>query len=120
MDADGIREIFGGILGVRIRRMFGGQGIYDGATMFALEHGGELYLKTDQAMRERLASIGSVPFSFAKAGKLVVTSYWRLPETALDDSDELRRWTMLALAAALSAARPVRRRGSPRSPAHPR
>jgi len=113
MDADRIREIFAGMPAVRIRRMFGGQGVFDDTTMFALEHGGELYLKTDLAMQQRLDAVGSAPFRFVKAGKAVVTSYWRLPESALDDGDELLRWTMSALAAAQAAAKPVRRRGSP-------
>ena len=115
-DADGLRELYSGILNVRIRRMFGGQGIFDGESMFALEHGGALYIKTDGAMRELLSAAGCEPFAFQKTGKLVLTSYWTLPAAALDDREELRRWTDLACA----AAHAIRRRGSPRSPALPR
>jgi hypothetical protein len=38
---------FRGYLAVRIRLLFGGHGIYDGELIFALESGGEIYLKTD-------------------------------------------------------------------------
>ena len=52
---------------------------------------------------------------------LRATSYWSLPESALDDPDEACAWGLrsLAVARALKAAKPIRRRrpkaGAPRS-----
>ena len=37
MDAESIRDLFQELGPVRVRRMFGGQGIYAGERMFALE-----------------------------------------------------------------------------------
>lgn len=115
MDAGGIREVFADIMPVRVRRMFGGHGIYEGDIMFALEADGELYLKADALSEARFVAAGSAPFVYARGEKPFAMSYWRLPEVAFDDCDELRGWTELALAAARrsAAARPIRRRGSP-------
>jgi DNA transformation protein len=116
MDAEAIREIFAEILPVRVRMMFGGQGIYDGDLMFALADDGEIYLKADAATKARFEQAGSRPFTYDRNGKPFSLNYWRLPDSAFDDVDELRGWTELALGAARSA-RPVRRRGSsPRAP----
>lgn len=121
MDAEGIREIFADVLSVRVRRMFGGHGVYDGTLMFALEAGGELYLKSDAETKESFAAAGSTPFVYHKQGKPYALSYWRMPADALDDADELRLWTRRALDAARRGANePLRRRGSPGSPERPR
>jgi len=111
MDAGSIREVFAELMPVRVRRMFGGHGIYDGERMFALEAGGELYLKTDALTQGRFVAAGSAPFTYHKQGRAMPMSYWRLPEAALDDLDMLREWTGLALEAAGRAAKSVRRRG---------
>ncbi|AMJ60187.1 TfoX/Sxy family protein [Bosea sp. PAMC 26642] len=113
MDADGIREVFAEIMPVRVRRMFGGHGIYDGETMFALEAGGEIYLKVDTQTESHFVAVGAAPFTYSRNGEPFAMSYWRLPDEAFDDGEALRAWTALALAAARRVVRPVRRRASP-------
>lgn len=124
MDAESIREFFADILAVRVRRMFGGHGIYDGERMFALESGGEIYLKADAQSSQRFAAAGSSPFTYVKNGKPATMSYWRLPDAALDEPDALGQWTHAAMDAARRAATPaangLRPRASKRSPARPR
>ncbi len=119
MDAEGIRELFADVISVRVRRMFGGHGIYDGETMFALESGGEFYLKTDAETQGRFTEAGSTPFIYHKLGKPYAMSYWRMPDEAFDDPDLLRLWTGRAREAARRSAKPITRRGSA-SPARPR
>ena len=51
MDPESIQDLFHELGPVRIRRMFGGQGIYAGERMFALEARGALYLKADDVNR---------------------------------------------------------------------
>ena len=46
-DAEALRDIFRNLGPIHIRRMFGGQGIYQGELMFALVAFDELYLKVD-------------------------------------------------------------------------
>src|SRR5437016_1345264 len=108
-----VEELFAGLGPVRIRRMFGGAGIYAGEVMFALIDDDTIYLKTDEALRAELAAEGSVGWVYSRApGKWEETSYWRLPEAALDDPDEAARWARKALAVAQAKAaekRPKRR-----------
>jgi len=101
MDAEAVRDIFRSLGAVQIRRMFGGQGIYHGDVMFALVAGGELYLKADEQMAATFRGLGSRPFSFARRdGRVTLTSYWLMPESALDDPDEAAPLARLALQAA--------------------
>ena len=127
MDANSITELFRPIGPVRLKRMFGGHGIYADELFFALETQGEIFLKTDAVTRREFVAAGSLPFSFGRAGKTIVTSYWRLPEAAFDEPDQLLHWSKLALDAARRASKPkkpVRRpraaRSSGRARAKPR
>jgi DNA transformation protein len=104
VDPDTIRDLFAGLGPVRVRRMFGGQGVYRDELMFALEAGGELYLKADGETAGAFAKAGSRQFVYTKGGKPMPMSYWRLPDSALDDPDEASRWGRLAVEAARRAA----------------
>jgi len=121
MDPEAIRDLFVALGPVRTRRMFGGQGIYAGELMFALEAGGELYLKADDSTVPAFEAAGSSPFTYEKDGRTAQMSYWRLPDGAMDDPDEAARWGCLVVEAAMRAAahkaRP--RRAARRSPAAP-
>ena len=116
MDAEAIREIFRSFGSVQIRRMFGGKGIYQGELMFALEANGELYLKADEESVNILQGLGSRPFTFeTRDGRTTLTSYWLMPEAALDDPDEAREFAAMALGAARRAkARKGTKAASPR------
>jgi len=101
MDAEAIHDIFRSLGPIRIRRMFGGQGVYRGEVMFALEAGGELYLKTDAETVPVFEALNSRPFTYeAKDGRTTVMSYWLMPESATEDDGEAHRLGMLALEAA--------------------
>ena len=89
MDAEAIRDVFRGLGPVHIRRMFGGKGIYRDELMFALEVGGELYLKADEESVRAFQELGSRPFTIeTRGGRATLTSYWLMPESAQDDPDE--------------------------------
>ena len=107
MAPETICDLFAGLGPIRTRKMFGGQGVYRADLMFALEAYGELYLKTDEASLEAFRTAGSRPFVYEKDGRRTQTSYWLIPDAALDDPDEAARWGRLAL----EAASPVARRG---------
>src|SRR5258706_3192609 len=100
-----VEELFAGFGPVRIRRMFGGAGIYAGDVMFALIDDETIYLKTDDALKAELQAEGSVGWVYSRApGKWEETSYWRLPEAALDDPEEAATWARKALAVAEAKA----------------
>jgi len=101
MDSEDIHDIFRSMGPIRIRRMFGGQGIYRDEVMFALEAGGELYLKTDAETRPVFEAMNSRPFMYeTKDGRSTAMSYWLMPESAIEDDVEARRLGTLALEAA--------------------
>jgi len=115
-----VEELFAGLGPVRIRRMFGGAGVYAGETMFALIDDEVIYLKTDEALRAELQAEGSAPWVYSRApGKWEETSYWRLPENALDDPDEAVAWARKALAVAEAKAAQKTPRKKSKSPARP-
>src|SRR5918993_5008085 len=104
MDAEAIRDVFRSLGPIQIRRMFGGKGIYQDELMFALEAGGELYLKADEDSVKVLQELGSRPFTVEmRGGRTTLTSYWLMPESALDDPDEARDFAIMALGAARRA-----------------
>ena len=106
-----VEELFAGLGPVRIRRMFGGSGIYAGDVMFGLIDDETIYLKVDDALKADLAAEGSVGRAYSRApGKWTETSYWRLPEAALDDPDEALAWARRALAVAAAKTVPKRPR----------
>lgn len=105
MAADGefiafLKEQLAGFGPVTVRRMFCGAGLYQDSVMFGLVIDGTLYFKTDGENRTRFEESGSAPFAYDAKGRKVVTSYWRAPESCLDDPAEMLRWAHLSLEAA--------------------
>ena len=111
MDAAAIKDLFAPLGAVRTRKMLGGQGVYLGEVMFALEAYGELYLKADVQAVETFQAAGSRPFVYEKDARRTQMSYWLLPDAALDDPDKAAQWGRLALEAAGRAARAKKPRG---------
>jgi DNA transformation protein len=114
---DFVRELFAGLGPVQIKRMFGGAGGYADGLMFLLLADEAIYLKTDDALRVELREAGSGPFlwtpqSGPRAGEKVEMSYWRLPDSALDDPEEAAICCRKALAVARvkAAAKPKRKK----------
>ena len=66
MDADSIRDLLAALGPVRVRRMFGGQGVYRDDLMFGLEAQGELYLKADAETAPAFAAAGSRQFTYTR------------------------------------------------------
>jgi DNA transformation protein and related proteins len=105
MDADHIVELFAAVGPVRVRRMFGGAGVYAADTMFALVTGGVIYLKADKQTIPDFECESLAPFTYTtKVGKSVATSYWRMPDRLHDDPDELAVWARRSVDAAQRAA----------------
>lgn len=102
MDNAAIEEMFEGLGPVSIRRMFGGKGIYHQGLIIAIDLRDEILLKADEASAPDFRAAGSTQWSYeGKKGKPVLMPYWSIPDAALDDPDELRKWVRLAFEAAL-------------------
>jgi DNA transformation protein and related proteins len=104
MDAESLKALFEPFGPVTVRRMFGGSGIYAEGLCFAIEADGDVYIKADALSQPTFSAAGSTPFTYAMNGKPRSMSYWRLPEIAHDEADELRGWAGLGLDAARRAA----------------
>jgi len=101
------------------RRMFGGHGIYGDGLMFALVFDGRLYLKVDEVAKPEFAAVGCAPFVYSGQQNPIEMSYWTVPESALESSEQMRPWARLAMAAALrkANARPAMKQSAPKKAA---
>lgn len=96
----------------RLRRMFGGHGIFCDGVMFALIADDVLYLKIDAETRSDFRAAGAEPFIYEKAGKPVEMSYMTVPGAGEEDIENLSIWAHMSLAAAHRAKskKPARKR----------
>src|ERR1700743_2419167 len=86
---------------IRLRRFFGGEGIYAGEPMIGMVFNGDtIYFKTDPETRKAFDAEGGKPFTFHKGKELVTTTWLSLPDRLYDEPDELARWARAALAVA--------------------
>lgn len=93
-------ELFAPLGPIRVRRMFGGAGLYLDGVMFALVAFGGLYLKADAATAASFRGAGARQFEYEREGRVVQMGYWTLPERAVDDAEEALAWGRRALEAA--------------------
>lgn len=105
--ADYLRDLLRPLGGIRLRRMFGGHGIYAGELFFAVIVEEQLYFKVDAVSRPQFEAAGLEEWTYEKDGKVVHMNYFRPPEDIFDDEDALLLWGRRALDAALRA-RPKR------------
>lgn len=99
-------ELFHSFGEIRVRKMFGGAGLYCDELFFAIMDDGAIYFKVDEETRADFERRGLSPFTFEmKDGSSATMSYYNAPEEIFDDEDELRRWTTFALDAARRAAK---------------
>jgi DNA transformation protein len=83
---------------LRIKRMFGGAGIYSGDLFFAILVEDTLYLKVDDGNRGAYQDRGIQPFSYeGKNGRRATMSYYPVPSELLDDPDALAPWARQAI-----------------------
>lgn len=99
-------ELFAPFGDIRVRKMFGGAGVYCDDLFFAIMDDEAVYFKVDDETRKEFEQRGLRPFAYEmKDGASATMSYYNAPEEVFDDEDELKRWTRLALDAAARAAK---------------
>lgn len=89
--------------GLRVKRMFGGVGIYSDGLFFAIADDGMLYLKGDATSEAVYREGGAERFSYQAKGKTVHLNYWSVPADVLEEADTLHGWIRIALDTALRA-----------------
>lgn len=123
MDADDLVDLFAQFGPVRLKRMFGGKGLFAGEVMIGYLGGDTIYLKTDEETRPAFVAEGCKPLTYQKhTGETIELSYYTVPDRLYDDPDEMAEWARRAEAIArhsptavrkqrrLAGARPARRR----------
>jgi DNA transformation protein len=98
MDNERIAELFEGLGPVGIRRLFGGKGIYFDGVIVAIVLRGELLLKADEQSAPNFEAAGCKQWTYtgSRHGKQVAMPYWSIPDSALDDPDEMIVWARRA------------------------
>jgi DNA transformation protein len=98
MDNERIAELFEGLGPVRIRRLFGGKGIYFDGVIVAIVLRGELMLKADEHSAPDFEAAGCRQWTYTgtRHGKLVAMPYWTVPDDAFEDPDEMTVWARRA------------------------
>ena len=90
-----------GLGNLRVKRMFGGTGIYCDDLFFAILVEDEIYLKADERSRVDFKRRGLKPFTYAmKNGRRATMSYYPVPADVLEDTEQLNTWAHKALDAA--------------------
>jgi len=89
----------------RARAMFGGYGIYQRDTMFAIIVDEQLYFKADAITRDEFAERGLNPFTYASRGKTITMQYYEAPPEVFEETEAMQYWAQLAIQAALRAKR---------------
>jgi len=110
MDTDFFHDLFAPFGPVTVKPMFGGAGIYHQGEIIAVIVDGEVCLKADATSASEFAAAGSTQWTYEGKNRPVKMPYWRLPETALDDPDEMAGWAKLAYAAALRSKKPKKKK----------
>ena len=96
-----VRDALSFVPELRVKRMFGGAGIYSGETIFGLAIEDMLFLKADAESAPEFDARGLEPFIFRdRNGRETPMSYRQAPEELWEDPDAAREWVEKAFAAA--------------------
>jgi DNA transformation protein len=99
-----IEELFASVGTVRLRRMFGGHGVYLDGNFVAIVWREQLYLKADESTAAEFEAAGLERFRpTAKADYSL--GFYTAPVEALEDPEQFRLWAIKAKAAAVRSAR---------------
>lgn len=81
--------------GVTARAMFGGYGLYHGATFFGIIHKGRLYFKVTVTTMSRYKERGMKPFR--PNAKQRLKSFYEVPVDIIEDAEALTQWATEAV-----------------------
>lgn len=101
---DMLCELLAPLGAIRVKRMFGGAGLYADDVMFALIDDETLYFKADASTRARHEAEGLGPFVYEGKTRPVEMSYWRAPDRLYDEPEEMLDWVCAAIGVARSQA----------------
>ena len=100
----------------RARAMFGGYGIYQRDTMFAIIVDDQLYFKADAITCNEFTERGLHPLAYSSRSKSITMHYYEAPPEVFEEPEAMQSWAQQAIQTALRAKRdkkssgPARRR----------
>jgi|GEM_PF-152476 len=98
-----LHDVLGEFQGITTRPLFGGHGLYLYGTIFGLIVHDELYFKVDKQHQQEYVTLKSHPFTYKNTkGKIVQMPYWVVPDTILNDKEQLLRFLRMAHALGLA------------------
>lgn len=94
--AEGLQEMVTKLGNIRLKKMFGGYGVFEEDTMFALvDKNGQIFFKADDTNLQTFEEAGSVKHSRMP--------YYTLPDNVLNDDKALLSWAQSSLGVAKKA-----------------
>lgn len=88
---------------ISVHKMFGADCLFRFGKMFAIIENDQLYLKINAKTIPHFIQAGCLPFSYTTTRKgekrQVQLSYYQVPDSALEEPDELLFWVKLAFSA---------------------
>jgi len=103
-----LHEVFERFGPIRIRKMFGGYGVYHGGLMFGLVAEDTLYLKADAGNAGFFEKEHLEQFEYDKGGRTIRMSYYQAPDGIMDDRELAAIWARRSFEAALRSQAPKR------------
>ena len=88
---------------VGCRAMFGGHGLYQDETFFAIVYKSRLYFKTDAASAALYRRRRMKPFR--PNARQTLKNYYEVPAEIIEDRDELGAWAKRAIAVARAGSK---------------
>ncbi len=113
MDIPYLEDLFAPFGEVKVRKMFGGIGVFHRGLNFAGVMKDAFRFKADERTIADFKAEGMTQWEYErKDGKIVSMGYWTVPERLLDDPDEFVIWAEKAFQAAVRAdqAKPPKQR----------
>lgn len=107
-----LQDVFELLGPIKVRKMFGGYGIYHQGLMFALIADDALYLKADNENAKYFKEKGLKQFEYNKNRKVVKMSYYLVPDEIMDDREEAAVWASRSVAALLRTRTPKKKTSS--------
>ena len=92
-------DLLSGLGPVQTRSMFGGYGLYVRGVMMGLLDDDELFLKVDDATRERFVKAGCRQWFYPSPKGRMPGNYYRPPDEAMESPEEMLPWARLAVEA---------------------
>lgn len=95
-----VLDLMQNIAGITYRKMFGGAGLYKDKKIFGMIVEDKVYFKFGQINKADFEKHKSKPFTYNhKEGKTVSMSYYEVPESILENQEDLKLWIEKAVQA---------------------